>query len=391
MDSFKHFMTQRVVVGTILAIALLWMFQTMIGMFLKSDAGKVSDSTETIVLQQPATMPSAQGKTDTEPSHSAPGHSASVQPGASKESSPAAPSAVHGSSSEAAHATPSFAQPPQSAAEHGAAASKTAATSGAHGAKPSGETKHVPGVAFVHSVQKPLHYELESRFWGWRPNDILNFTDNVNNFQLGVLEATRRTVVILAEKLSRTGSVEAFDKNVEHAMDWIMTKPDRYWFPSPEDRYTDALNDLGIYADRLSRGGAQFYNRADNLVPLLQTYVNLIGSCEENLVKETEPWGEPVSWFRVDDYFYYAKGVAAALYSMLEGVEEDFQQIIETRRGTGLLHHAIASLKRASEIEPWVVTDADLGGILANHRANMAAPIGHARFYLEMLISALTT
>jgi hypothetical protein len=251
--------------------------------------------------------------------------------------------------------------------------------------------KHVPGVAFVHSVQKPLRYELESRFWGWRPNDILNFTDNVNNFQLGVLEATRRTIVILAEKLSRTGSVEAFDKNVEHAMDWIMTKPDRYWFPSPEDRYTDALNDLGIYADRLSRGEAQFYNRADNLVPLLQTYVNLIGSCEENLVKEKEPWGEPVSWFRVDDYFYYAKGVAAALYTMLEGVEEDFQQVIETRRGTGLLHHAISSLKRASEIEPWVVTDADLGGILANHRANMAAPIGHARFYLEMLISALTT
>jgi hypothetical protein len=388
MDSFKHFMTQRVVVGTILAIALLWMFQTMIGMFLKSDTDKVSDSTETIVLQQPATLPPAQGQTGAEPSHAASGHPAAAQPGASKESSSTAQPAAHGSSSDA---TPSSSQPVSSSTAHESAAPQATATSGAHGTTPTVSAKHVPGVAFVHSVQKPLRYELESRFWGWRPNDILNFTDNVNNFQLGVLEATRRTIVILAEKLSRTGSVEAFDKNVEHAMDWIMTKPDRYWFPSPEDRYTDALNDLGIYADRLSRGEAQFYNRADNLVPLLQTYVNLIGSCEENLVKEKEPWGEPVSWFRVDDYFYYAKGVAAALYTMLEGVEEDFQQVIETRRGTGLLHHAISSLKRASEIEPWVVTDADLGGILANHRANMAAPIGHARFYLEMLISALTT
>lgn len=390
MDTFKHFMTQRVVVGTILAIALLWMFQTMIGMFLKSDTGKVSDSTETIVLQQPATAHPSPGQAGTDSSKSAPGHPASAQPGASKEGGSAAPPSAHGSSSETTHAASPSAQPAQPSAEHGAA-SKTAETSAAHGTTPTASAKHIPGVAFVHAVQKPLRYELESRFWGWRPNDILNFTDNVNNFQLGVLEATRRTIVILAEKLSRTGSVEAYDRSVEHAMDWIMTKPDRYWFPSPEDRYTDALNDLGTYADRLTRGSAQFYIRADNLVPLLQSYVNLIGSCEENLVKEMEPWGEPVSWFHVDDYFYYAKGVAAALFSMLEGVEEDFQQVIETRRGTGLLHHAISSLKRASEIEPWIVTDADLGGILANHRANMAAPIGHARFYLEMLISALTT
>nr|MBL0731683.1 hypothetical protein [Desulfobacterales bacterium] len=68
----------------------------------------------------------------------------------------------------------------------------------------------VKGVAFVSAAIKPLAYELDERFWGWRPNDIINVTDNVNNFQLGVLEITRRTVVILAERISRTGSSAAF-------------------------------------------------------------------------------------------------------------------------------------------------------------------------------------
>ena len=62
--------------------------------------------------------------------------------------------------------------------------------------------KKTPGVAFVTATIKPLSYELNDRFWGWRPNDILDFTDNINNFQLGVLEVTRRTTVILTERLS---------------------------------------------------------------------------------------------------------------------------------------------------------------------------------------------
>ena len=41
------------------------------------------------------------------------------------------------------------------------------------------------GVAFVNACMQPMDYELNGRFWGWRPNDILNVTDNVNNFQPG--------------------------------------------------------------------------------------------------------------------------------------------------------------------------------------------------------------
>jgi hypothetical protein len=38
-----------------------------------------------------------------------------------------------------------------------------------------------------------------------------------------------------------------------------------------------------------------------------------------------------------------------------------------------------------------MVTEASLNGILANHRANMAAHISHARYYLGLMVKTLST
>ena len=394
MEAFKKFATQRIVAGLLLTVAVLWLTGTVLGLLGKSeppitihqqeqsaavqihspkkpetshtqDAGELpkTDSTELAPSPSPAKEVS---QSDTQLNTDS---GTTVQAAAPDSEKPAVPS--HAGEKPA---VPSLAAIPNTPDPSSALPKKT------------------PGVAFVTATIKPLSYELNERFWGWRPNDILNFTDNVNNFQLGVLEVTRRTTVILTERLSRTGSVESLNKNLERAMDWLMTKPERYWFPSPEARYQDALTELATYKNNLEKGDAVFYTRSDNLVPLLAVFDNLLGSCDENLIKTKESNGEPVSWFRVDDYFYYAKGVASALETILEAVLEDFQPILETRHGTEILHQAIASCKRAAEIEPWLlVTDSDFSGILANHRANMAAPISHARFYVEVLIAVLST
>lgn len=251
---------------------------------------------------------------------------------------------------------------------------------------------HLPvGVAFVQAVIEPMDYELNKRFWGWRPNDILNFTDNINQFQLGVLEVTRRTAVQLAERISRTGSTDAFNRHLENTMNWLMIKADSYWFPTPESKYKESLKELEAYRDNLMAGKASFYTRTDNLIPLLAAFEDLLGSCDENLVKEKEEGGDEVSVFKADDYFYYAKGIASALATILEATQHDFSAVLENRNGAELLHHAIASCRRAASLEPWFITDGKLDGILANHRANMAAPISHARFYLGQLIKTLST
>jgi len=254
------------------------------------------------------------------------------------------------------------------------------------------ETKpRAKGVAFVEATIAPLSYELNERFWGWRPNDILNFTDNANSFQLGVLEVTRRTVVALTERISRTGATAAFDDNLENAMNWLMVKAKKYWLPSPESKYQASLKELMIYKEKLEKGEANFHTRTDNLIPLLMAYEDLLGSCEENLVKTHEDDGSPVSFFKADDYFFYAQGVASAMGTILEAITEDFMVTIESRRGIEVLHHAIESCHHAAEIHPWIITNSRLSGVLANHRANLAAPMSHARFYIGVLIKTLST
>ncbi len=255
------------------------------------------------------------------------------------------------------------------------------------------EEDKVPGIAFVEATIGPLHYELYDRFWGWRPNDFLAFlTDNVNNFQLGVIKVTQRTAEKLADNISRTGSTAAFDKNLEHARSTCFVIEAESWmFPSAESRYKTGLDELKKYAEKLTREEATFYTRADNLIPLLEEYEHLLGDCDDNLVKSREENGSKVSFFKADNYFYYAKGVVNAMLPVLEAIEKDFQQTLERRNCLEVVQRAIESCEHATHINPWLVTNADLSGILANHRANMAAHISHARFYVEVLIKTLST
>lgn len=257
-----------------------------------------------------------------------------------------------------------------------------------HGA-PSG--KKPRGVEFVDALIGPIEYELK-RFWSWRPNDIIQFTDNVNEMQLGVLEVTRRASVVLTDKISRTGSTASLNPHLEQAMNAFMIKADSYWFPAPEQEYREAIKNLRIYQEQLHRGEAVFYTRTDNLIPLLRAFEQLMGSCDENLVKTHEDDGSPVSTFRADNYFYYAKGVAIAVSSVLEAVETDFDRVLEVRSAREVLHHAVEAAHHAAHMKPWLfVTEASHNGIFANHRANMATHISHVRFYLGLLAETLST
>ena len=247
------------------------------------------------------------------------------------------------------------------------------------------------GVRFVEATISVLDYELNQRFWGWRANDLIRVTDNVESMQLGVLEVVRRTSFMLAERISRHGVADVIDRNLESAMNWFMIKSDRYMLPSAEDKYNDGLDELREYAVRLQRGDALFYIRTDNLIPLLTSFADLVGSCDENLVKHHQKDGSPVSWFDVDDYFYYAKGVARAMGEILPAVKTEFSEVLKTRQVIDLIDHAIHACHEASHLSPWLITDAPLDGILANHRANMAAPISHVRYFLDALAKALST
>ena len=131
-------------------------------------------------------------------------------------------------------------------------------------------------------------------------------------------------------------------------MNWFMVKASSYWFPSAESKYQDGLDEMRTYLENLKAGKATFYIRADNLIPLLASFEDLLGSCDENLVKDTNEDGTPVSFFKADDYFYYTKGVASAMAMVLEAVHHDFLLTLESRNATELLQprHRVLSAGR---------------------------------------------
>ncbi len=372
---YKKFVTKRIIVGLLVAVALIWGAAVVID-YLDKPSGQplvVETHTRTQGEAAQAAAPET-GHVATEkaaPEAHAPAETAGRMP----EAASPAPETGHQAASASAKAKPG---------EHVAPEKKTPAVHEAAVPAP-------VGVTFTEALIGPLNHEVNERFWGWRPNDIINVTDNVNNIQLGVLEVTRRATIELTERISRTGSTASFDPHLERAMNWLMVKAGEYWFPSAESKYKDAIEELTLYRDRLRSGETAFFTRADNLIPLLSAFEDLLGSCDENLVKQFEDNGEPVSYFSADDYFYYAQGVAIAMHPIMEAVAVDFHTTLANRNGLDVIHHAIHSLGIAKDINPWLITEADLDGILANHRANIAAPISHARFYVSVLINALST
>jgi len=246
----------------------------------------------------------------------------------------------------------------------------------------------IAGVAFTEKLTEILEYELKGRFWGWRPNDLLvgRLTDNVNEFQLGALEAIRYTAIKLKETLTRFGDADAYDPHLVEAVNLLMNRADQFWFPSTESQYKEALKELQGFLKNLKQGKSRFYYRTDNLLSLIASYKDLLGNCHENLVKETEPDGSRVSHFRADNYFYYCQGVAHVMYEVLKTVRVGFVEQLQTIDAVALMDKIVENLKRASECSPWLITNSQDDDILANHRYNLAASISAALHNMSTML-----
>ena len=251
------------------------------------------------------------------------------------------------------------------------------------------------GEIFTRALIKIIDDQVNQTVFGWRPNSIIlgkmGLTDNVNNFQIGVLEVARRTAVVLNQQFTRFSNAEAFDPRVNEAMNYLMVNPHKYWFPSASGKYREAMQDLKGYINALETGQSRFYSRVDHLIVLLNTYKDLLGSNLNNLLKDTEADGQPVSWFITDDYFYQAQGGAVAMAEMLEAVTKDFHQVLQKKNSHKILEEAIHALHQAAHMHPWVVTNGSKDGFLANHRCNMGGYIAEAEHLINTLQRQLAT
>ena len=250
------------------------------------------------------------------------------------------------------------------------------------------DSVQIAGVAFTEKLIELLEYELSGRSMGWRPNDLIigRLTDNVDEFQLGALEAIRYTAIKLKESLTRFGDADAYDPHLVEAVNLLMNRADQFWFPSAESQYEAAVTELKGFLEELKQGRNRFYYRTDNLMSLVASYKDLLGNCHENLVKEKEPDGSRVSHFQADNYFYYCQGVAHVMYEILKTVRVGFSEQLQTLDAADLMNKIVEDLKGAVEINPWVITNSDGGDILANHRYHLAAPISSALHNMSTML-----
>ncbi len=242
------------------------------------------------------------------------------------------------------------------------------------------EISPIPGVTFVETLINLLEHELKGRTLGWRPNDVLigRFTDNINNYQLGVLEAARFTTLRLKDSLARLGEADSYDPDLEKAANYLMNSATLWWFPSAEDSYSRAIDHLKNFKGKLERGERSFYYRRDNLVALITSYKDQSGNVNRTLVM-------PTGWFQADDYFYYAKGVAHVHYEMLKVCRVGFKNQLTTMHAIDIMDTILHELHIADKIDPWLILNGNYGDLLANHRANLNAPLSEAGHLLGVL------
>jgi len=265
----------------------------------------------------------------------------------------------------------------------------------------------IKGAAFIRTNQALV----EQFYKNWLPNDLFwptVFLDNMPNFQLGELEVVRYNVRVLRDSLSRMRTTDRLDPNAEGAFTALSNDPYKWWFPSAESKWKKAYNNLEIFYQNLQAGESHFYPRADNLVELLEQYASLMGGANTRLINAPRDMKEvltmddeiglrpeghkmvdvDIPWYEIDDNFYYAQGVAYALYASFMAIHIDFIDVLEDKNSVQLIDKILEHLRRC-DFEPLIVFNGDPGSVFANHSLNLSGIFNDARQKVNSLIVAL--
>jgi hypothetical protein len=266
---------------------------------------------------------------------------------------------------------------------------------------------NLKGAAFIKTNQ----VLIEHMYKNWLPNDLFWPTvllDNMPNFQIGELEVVRYNIRVLRDNLSRMRTTDKLDSSAEMAFTSLSNDPYKWWFPSAESKWKQAHRSLETFYGNLLVGKSFFYPRADNLVELLQQYASLMGGANTRLINAPhdidkslvveEQGGEStkspklvdtnIPWHRIDDNFYYAQGIAYALYESFKAIRVDFIEVLTDKNSVKLVDKILENLERCY-FEPLIVFNGDPGSIFANHSLNLSGVFNDARQKINSLIVAL--
>ncbi len=264
----------------------------------------------------------------------------------------------------------------------------------------------VTGYTVTATLERIANTLLEKR-GGYLSNDLFPpgiWMDNVPNWEFGALTQVRDTARAFRIDFSRSQSQSIEDPDLSEAEGKFFFDNSSWAFPATESEYTDGINLLSSYLDRLAdpmQPSAQFYARADNLQQWLQGVETRLGSLSQRLsasvgkrqlnidlagdaaaTQATEVPSEQefkTPWLEIDDVFFEARGQTWALIHLLGAMEKDFSDVLDKKNARVSLRQIIRELE-PTQNTVWspMILNGDGLGFLANHSLVMASYISRA-------------
>ncbi|WP_068544250.1 DUF2333 family protein [Thalassotalea crassostreae] len=249
--------------------------------------------------------------------------------------------------------------------------------------------------------------KLQDKPGGYLSNDIMPpslFLDNIPAWEFGVLEMVRDMSLAMRQSFSRSQSQSLENKHLKEAQPKFNIDAYNWAIPSAEGEYSSAIEDLYKYRNNLADPliqDAQFYARTDNLRDWLREIEKRLGSYSQRLSSSvgrnqlnTDLAGErnaqqstmsasavivKTSWWKIDDVFYESRGACWALLHMLQAIEVDFADVLETKNASVSVSQIIRELEATQEPvwSPMILNGSGFG-IGANHSLVMANYISRA-------------
>lgn len=262
-------------------------------------------------------------------------------------------------------------------------------------AAPGGAAQVVSDVAWLVNREVSEH--------NWTPNDPFFlpawWLDNTPNYQRGIMDALSRFSFELRDQIGRMRGSSAVDANLQKAAGDLAKEPDRWivdfstsLLPTTPSHtyYREAVSEFEAYNNRLAVGEAVFERRSDNLLATIDRIALDLGASSaalEDYIGENA--GGVLPDTGADDLFYRVKGQVYAYVVILRALKTDFSDVIEARQLATLYDELLNSMTAAAQLDPLVVTNGAVDGIIANHLSMQGFYLLRARTQLREVSNIL--
>jgi hypothetical protein len=234
------------------------------------------------------------------------------------------------------------------------------------------------------------------------------FFDNKASEQTGILDINRRLAIELTDSLGRIRGSSAQNDDLTAAQAalridenaWFLNNPFNSSIntvsPSAAASYEKAIPLYEKYNADLAICAATFDTRSDNLRETLSRFTATLGSTTTQLSARSfatvyDPHqdqfvrtdgGSDIGWldFRADNLFMEARGKMFALHGILQGMREDFHNVVVDRNLGEVWDKMETAVAEAAFLDPLIISNGRNDGVITpDHLSVMAETILRAR------------